>query len=44
MSQTTYNKYILSCEADDIDVYFEYNNSVIYSKKKTKLLHMIGWN
>lgn len=31
MSKVVYSKHIYNCEASSIDVYFEYNNSVVYS-------------
>lgn len=31
MSQIAYSKHLYDCEAEDIDVYFEYNNSVVFS-------------
>lgn len=34
MAQIAYSQYVLACEAYDIDVYFEYNDSVLFSTEK----------
>ena len=41
--QTIYSKYIYNCEIENIEIYFEYNNSVIFStEKKTAVSNGVG--
>lgn len=35
MSKVFYSQYLYNCEVDDIDIYFEYNNSVVFSTRKS---------
>lgn len=40
---TIYGKYIYDCEIESIDIYFEYNNSVVFStEKKTAVSNGVG--
>lgn len=35
MSKVFYSQHLYNCEVDDIDIYFEYNNSVVFSTRKS---------
>ena len=37
--ETIYSKYIYNCEIENIEVYFEYNNSVIYSTQEKPIVN-----
>lgn len=39
MPERTYNKKVYGCEEINIDVYFEFNNSIVYSKEKEVSMH-----
>ena len=40
MARLVYSEHYYNCEVDDIQVYFEYKNSVVFStNKKTRALH-----
>lgn len=39
MSERTYNKEVYGCKEINIDVYFEFNNSIVHSTEKEVSMH-----
>lgn len=43
MSKEFYSQHLYNCEVDDIDIYFEYNNSVVFSTRKSTKDDFLKW-